>query len=55
MLRMYYYVDIKSITDLKISKSVKNEINSFLNIYYDRYAGVYLYTKDFLKSLSKWG
>ena len=31
MLRMYYYVDIKSISELKISKSVKNEINDFLN------------------------
>lgn len=55
MLRMYYYVDIKSISELKISKSVKNEINNFLNTYYDRYSGLYLYSKDFLKSLSKLG
>ena len=53
MLRMYYYVDIKSISNLKISNNIKNEINNFLNTYYDRYSGLYLYSKDFLKSLNK--
>ena len=33
LLRMYYYVDIKSISKLKISDKVKNEINHFLNTY----------------------
>ena len=51
MLRMYYYVDIKSISKLKISDKVKNEINYFLNTYYDRYTGLYLKSKDFLKKL----
>ena len=51
MLRMYYYVDIKSISKLKISDKVKNEINYFLNTYYDRYTGLYLKSKDFLKIL----
>ena len=51
LLRMYYYVDIKSISKLKISDKVKNEINHFLNTYYDRYTGLYLKSKDFLKKL----
>ena len=51
MLRIYYYVDIKSISKLKISDKVKNEINYFLNTYYDRYTGLYLKSKDFLKKL----
>lgn len=51
LLRMYYYVDIKSISKLKISDKVKNEINYFLNAYYDRYTGLYLKSKDFLKKL----
>lgn len=51
LLRMYYYVDIKSISKLKISDKVKNEINLFLNTYYDRYTGLYLKSKDFLKKL----
>ena len=51
LLRMYYYVDIKSISKLKISDKVKNEINHFLNTYYDRYTGLYLKSKDFLKKI----
>ena len=51
LLRMYYYVDIRSISKLKISDKVKNEINRFLNTYYDRYTGLYLKSKDFLKKL----
>lgn len=51
MLRMYYYVDIKSITSIKVSDSIKNEINMFLNKYYDRYTGLYLKSKDFLNKI----
>ena len=52
MLRMYYYVDIKSITELNISDEVKEEINYFLNKYYDRYTGLYLNSKEFLKTIA---
>lgn len=52
LLRMYYYVEIKSISKLKISDKVKSEINTFLNTYYDRYTGLYLKSKDFLKKLT---
>lgn len=51
LLRMYYYVDIKSISKLKISDTVRDEINTFLNTYYDRYTGLYLKSKNFLKKL----
>ena len=51
VLRMYYYVDIKSITDLKISDETKNEINNFLSKYYDRYTGLYLKSKNFLNQI----
>ncbi len=53
MLRMYYYVDIKSITDLKISGETINEIDTFLNRYYERYTGLYLKSKDFLKRIKQ--
>ena len=52
MLRMYYYVDIKSISELNISEEVKEEINFFLNKYYDRYTGLYLSSKEFLKTIA---
>ncbi len=51
LLRMYYYVDIKSITKLKISEKVRDEINHFLDVYYERYTGLYLKSKAFLKKL----
>ncbi len=51
LLRMYYYVNIKSITKLDIEESLKKEINFFLDTYYDRYTGLYLKSKDFLKNI----
>ncbi len=53
MLRMYYFVDIKNITDLKIKEETKREINDFLNRYYDRYTGLYLKSKDFLLKIKE--
>ena len=51
LIRMYYYVDIRKISRLSVSEDVKNEINSFLDSYYDRYTGLYLKSKKFLKSM----
>lgn len=51
MLRMYYYVDISKITELKISDKVINEINSFLTAYYEHFTGLYLKSKKFLENL----
>ena len=38
---------------LEISNLCKNEINEFLDDYYEQYTGLYLKTKKFLKDLSK--
>lgn len=51
MFRMYYLIDINTISDLKISEEVINNIDRFINTYYDRYTGLYLNSKDFLKKL----
>ena len=51
MLRMYYYVDIKSIKELKIDEETKRDINFFLDNYYERYTGLYLNSKKFLKNM----
>ena len=53
MMRMYYYVDIAGITKLDVSKEVTQEINRFLDDYYDRYTGLYLKSKDFIKIINK--
>ena len=52
MIRMYYYVDIKNITKLDVSDEVTNEINRFLDDYYDRFTGLYIKSKDFLKKIN---
>ena len=53
IIRMLKYVDISKITKLDISDLVKKEINDFINEYYDRYTGLYLKSKDFLKNVVK--
>ena len=52
MIRMYYYVDIKNITKLDVSSEITNEINRFLDDYYDRFTGLYIKSKDFLKKIN---
>lgn len=52
LIRMYYYVDIAKIDKLEIKTQYKNEINNFLDLYYDRYTGMYLKSKKFLNSLN---
>lgn len=51
MLRMYFYVNIDSIKEIKIDDVTKNTINIYLDMYYDRYTGLYLNSKSFLKKL----
>ena len=52
MIRMYYYVNISGITNIKIDDNIKDTINKFLDLYYERYTGLYLNSKNFLKTLS---
>lgn len=53
MIRLYYYVDVKNISKLSVSAQVVNEINRFLDDYYDRYTGLYLKSKDFIRKVSQ--
>ena len=53
MIRLYYLIDIKTISDLKISNEVINNIDYFIKTYYDRYTGLYLKSKKFLKDIDK--
>lgn len=52
MIRMYYYIDIKSISKLDVSSEVSKEINKFLDDYYERYTGIYVKSKDFIKKVT---
>jgi len=53
LFRMYYYVDIDKISKLDVNNITVSEINHFLDLYYDRYTGLYLKSKKFLKDLTK--
>jgi DNA repair protein RecO (recombination protein O) len=53
LFRMYYYVDINKISKLDVNPKIVSEINNFLDIYYDRYTGLYLKSKKFLNDLTK--
>jgi len=53
LLRMYYYVDITKITKIEINSKVNEEIQNFLEDYYDRYTGIYLKSKKMLKNMAK--
>lgn len=53
LVRMYYYVDIAKIDNINISSDIITEINKFLDNYYERYTGLYLKSKNFMKELTK--
>ena len=53
LIRMFYYVDIASITKLDISTDTLKEINKFIEDYYDRYTGIYLKSKNFLRKITQ--
>ena len=53
LVRMYYLVDINKISKLDINKYIVFEVNNFIDDYYDRYTGLYLKSKSFLKNLNK--
>ena len=50
---MLFYVDINKITKLEIREETQKEISEFIDEYYDKYAGIYLKSKNFLKNLNK--
>ena len=53
LIRMFYYVDIKNIEKLDIDNKNVKEVNDFLDDYYDRYTGIYLKSKNFLKQIER--
>ena len=53
LIRLYNYVDISKITDLKIDNKVRDNIDLIINEYYDLYSGVVTKSKNFLKKLDK--
>lgn len=48
MLKAYYYVDINKISELNLKPKLIDEIDSFLDIYYKEYTGLFLKSKSFM-------
>ena len=55
LVRMYTLVDIDKISKLDIKKEFVYEVNNFIDDYYDRYTGLYLRSKSFLKNITNIG
>lgn len=51
LIRMYYYVDIKSIGTINVKEEYKQTINKFITDYYDSFTGLYIYSKKFLETI----
>lgn len=52
LVRMYTLIDINKIEKLDIKKDIVYEVNNFIDDYYDRYTGLYLKSKLFLKNIT---
>jgi DNA repair protein RecO (recombination protein O) len=52
-LRMYKYLDVSKITKIDMDKNIIEEINRFLNEYYEHHTGIYLNSKKFIDDLRK--
>lgn len=51
IIRMLYYVDIAKVSKIEISDEVQKELDLFIHEYYDKYTGLYLKSREFLKNL----
>lgn len=55
LLRAFSYVDISKISKLEVSNETKLELDIFLEEYLEKYSGLYLKSRTFLKNLKKIG
>ena len=53
LIRMLCLVNLDNISKIEVSEKVKNELNLFIDDYYDRYSGLYLKSKQVIDNLSK--
>ena len=53
MIRLYDLVDISTINKLDVDPNIKQDINTFIDEYYERYTGLYIKSKDFIKQVNR--
>ena len=52
LIRIFYHIDLNNISKIDISNKIKNELNLFIDDYYERYSGLYLKSKQVLISMT---
>ena len=53
LLRMFYYVDVAKISKLSIKPEIKDQINHFIDEYYEKYTGLYLKSKKLIQEINE--
>lgn len=51
LVKMYTLLDINKISKLDLEKDIISQVNNFIDMYYDKYTGLYLKSKEFLKKI----
>lgn len=55
LIKILYYIDINKISNIELNNKIKEELNLFINEYYEKYTGLYLKSKEILKKILKKG
>ena len=55
LLRMFLLVDLNKVQKLEINEEMVKEFSSFTELYYEKYTGLYMSSKQFLKNLKRIG
>ena len=53
LVRLYDEVDISNIKRMDIDKKLLDNVNTFLEEYYEKYTGLYLKSKDFIRQINR--
>lgn len=53
MIRLYDLVDISSINKIEVEKNIIDDINTFIDEYYEKYTGLYVKSKEFIKQVKR--
>ena len=53
LIRALYYVNIDEVHNIDIPSHILKQMREFIDDYYDRYSGIYLKTREFLRKVNK--
>ena len=53
LIRKFCYLDLAKISKINVSNTIKNEIGTFIDDYYERYSGLYLKSKQLIEKFTE--